>query len=150
MLSPCSPSSINRYGMLVGEVSLAFKSSNSIGSHFRFKDVIPDHLCSNIVYLFTCRSCQATYIGSTVRNLSIRIFEHKGRSYRTNKIVTNPSLSHIREHSHEKDHCFSHDDFSILFRARDSVELRIAESLLIKKMKPELNRTEFCVQLYTL
>ena len=50
---------------------------------------------------------------------------------------------HLRE-----DHSFTHDDFKILFRANDSLELRIAESLLIKRMKPDLNKTDSCVQLY--
>ena len=60
-----------------------FVNRCTIGSLFRVKDPIPTSLCSNIVYCFKCSDCMSRYIGSTGRNLKIRISEHKGVSYRT-------------------------------------------------------------------
>ena len=57
---------------------IIFVNSFTIGSFLKYKDRLPDHLCSDIVYLFECPDCKARYIGSTCRNLKIRISEHKG------------------------------------------------------------------------
>ena len=124
-----------------------FVNKCTIGSFFRYKDHIPTLLCSNIVYLFECPDCMSRYIGSTCRNLKIRIAEHRGVSYRSGTRMTCPSFSKIREHSLDCDHRFNEDDFSILYRAKSSSDLRIAESLYIMKDKPELNGNELATRL---
>ena len=124
-----------------------FVNRNTIGSLFKVKDNIPDSLCSNIVYGFTCPDCTDRYIGSTSRNLKIRMSEHRGVSYRTNANITNPSFSRIREHAKDHSHRIREEDFEILFRAKHTSELRIAESLLIIKEKPNLNGTELATKL---
>ena len=69
-----------------------FVNRNTIGSLFKVKDNIPDSLCSDIVYRFSCPDCQSRYIGSTSHNLKVCISEHRGVSYRTNTNITNPSF----------------------------------------------------------
>ena len=128
---------------------LFFSNSNTIGSFFRLKDRLPNYLCSEIVYSFSCPDCQIRYIGSTHRNLKIRISEHKGRSYRTGRPLSNPNFSVIRNHSREKDHIIRDEDFKILYRSNHS-DLRIVESLFIYKQQPQLNVNEAPYVLQTL
>ena len=87
------------------------------------------------------------YFGSTYRNLKIRISEHRGVSYRTNASITKPSFSKIREHAIECNHPISEQGFVIRYRAKNTSDLRIAESLSIIKEKPGLNGTEFATKL---
>ena len=124
-----------------------FTNKNTIGSLFKFKDAVPTSLCSKIVYCFSCPDCKSRYIGSTFRNLKIRISEHLGVSYRTNAQITHPSFSKIREHALSCKHTISEQDFNIKFRAQCNSDLRIAESLFIIKDKPELNGTEVATKL---
>ena len=127
-----------------------FTNSNTISRFFTSKDRIPNLMCSNIVYKFNCSSCNAGYIGSTFRNLKTRIFEHKGRSFRTGRVISNPSFSEIRQHSLDADHILHDTDFNIIYRARDRNELRIAESLFIHTQSPSLNKYTNSVKLHVL
>lgn len=120
---------------------------STIGSLFRYKDHIPTLLCSNIVYMFKCPDCMSLYVGSTSRNLKIRIAEHKSAPYRSGTRITSPSFSKIREHALECNHQINEEDFSIMYKAKCASDLRIAESLYIIKDKPELNDTEFATKL---
>ena len=120
---------------------------NTVGSLFRVKDPLPITLCSNVVYCFKCPDCMSRYYGSTTRNLKIRIAEHKGISYRTGTQITKPSFSRIREHSLACNHSINEEDFSIKYRARFASDLRIAESLMIMKEKPDLNGNEIATRL---
>ena len=129
------------------EFRFIFVNRNTIGSLFKVKDSIPVPLCSNIVYCFNCPDCESRYIGSTSRNLKIRISEHIGISYRTGTKITVPSYSRIREHSLTCKHNINEQDFSIRFRASCASDLRIAESLMIMKEKPDLNGTELATRL---
>ena len=124
-----------------------FVNNNTIGSMFKCKDSIPTHLCSKVVYRYQCPDCMSRYFGSTYRNLKIRISEHKGVSYRTNANITKPSFSKIRDHATECNHPINEQGFSIKYRAKNTMDLRIAESLCIIKEKPELNGTEFATKL---
>ena len=137
---------------IIPDVSFRFVFTNNhtIGSFFNIKDRLPDLLCSNIVYLFQCPSCSAGYVGSTTRNLTIRISEHRGISFRTNRMISNPSYSMIREHSLSKDHRFREENFKIVYRARNIRELRTAESLIMYELKPKLINNELAVSLNTI
>ncbi len=59
----------------------------------------------------------------------------------------NPSFSKIRDHSHTLDHMYNETDFKILYKARNSNELRVAESLFIHRNRPSLNSNETAVTL---
>ena len=68
-----------------------------------------------------------------------RILEHKGLSIRTKLPLSKPQFSAIRDHSRLNNHLFTNRDFSILTGVSLKQDLLIAESILIKKMRPELN-----------
>ena len=101
------------------------------------------YLFSGVWTLFTniitvCNNC---YIGSTNRSLALRVSEHQGRSYRTKQHLARPLQSAIRDHS--EGNCnkqVSEDEFSIIYKGNYLNEIRIAESLLIKELQPELNQ----------
>ena len=46
---------------------------------FSVKDPVPVELRSNVVYKFTCASCNSCYVGETSRQLSTRIRKHLNR-----------------------------------------------------------------------
>lgn len=75
--------------------------------------MIPKLLCSGNVYLFKCSDCGIRYVGSSIRNMKVRIYEHKGFSFRTNRVLSNPVFSEIREHSNDYDHVVKGDNFRI-------------------------------------
>ena len=55
------------------KIHVVFKNLGSIGSFFRFKDVIPSSLKSSVVYEYCCPRCgSGRYIGSTIRPLYFR------------------------------------------------------------------------------
>lgn len=121
------------------DIRLVFKNSFSIGTFFRHKDKIPEALCSTIVYKYTCSECNSEYVGSTSRHFKMRVAEHMGLSFRTNRPLSKPSKSSPREHHEHTGHSFSRSDFRILDRCRNVSSLRILESLHIMKTKPRLN-----------
>ena len=97
------------------------------------------YMFSFVVYNYTYGGCNAPYIGKTSRNLSIRISEHKGLSYRTARMLSKPMNSSIREHSHDHDHVISKDNFHVLDSSTFDNDLLILESLWIWKKRPTLN-----------
>ena len=124
-----------------------FVNKNTIGSLFKWKESLPTQLCSNVVYLYQCPDCMSRYVGSTLRSLKIRISEHRGVSYRSNMKITNPSYSRIRDHAIECKHPISEQGFTIKYKAKNTFDLRIAESLTIIKEKPTLNCNELATRL---
>ena len=98
---------------------------------------------SRVIYQFTCPVCKnGQYVGSTSRSLHIRMHEHKGFSYRTNRPVNKPPFSAIREHTETKHTLLpERNNFKILKTTRYDISLKILESLFIKTIKPNLNNT---------
>ena len=70
----------------------------TIGSFFRYKDRLPSTVQSSLVYEFSCVQCASRYVGSTHRNLYMRVAEHAGVSFRTKVPLTSPPYSAVREH----------------------------------------------------
>jgi hypothetical protein len=95
----------------------------------------PD-LCTrkNVVYEIQCTHCNQTYIGSTIRELHLRVREHLNQSQ-------SAVLAHIRS-------CNSSICTKVLTSEPDPKLLRIKEGLLITDLNPQLNRREeeTCVQ----
>ena len=112
-----------------------------IGNFFNHKDKLPCALRSSVIYKFCCPQCGSSYVGSTMRTLGQRIAEHRGVSYRTNRILTQPSHSAIRDHAFTCDARVHPSNFNIIGSAFNLLELRILESLHIFKDKPSLNET---------
>ena len=119
-------------------VRVIFKPGRTIQSFFRFKDIIPKELQSNIIYRYNCDCCNAIYIGRSKRHLSERIYQHLGKSLRTNRPLKNPCFSAIRQHSENLDHQINKDSFTILSCRKTEMELDIVESLFILREKPSL------------
>ena len=124
------------------KIIFVFSSGIKIGSFFKFKDSLPSHILSLVVYKFSCSGCNSTYIGKTKRHHKVRMCEHLGVSYKTGKGTKfNPNSSTaVRDHIREKGHENDVTNFEILNHAKNNLECLIKESLLIKKMSPNLNK----------
>ena len=117
---------------------IIFQSSNSIQNFFKLKDRIPLSLASSVVYQYTCRQCSATYIGETKKQLKVRISQHKGISFRTNRPLSSFDSSKIYDHAFDSNHPISDDSFKILSNS-NVFDLKVLESLYIHKLQPNLN-----------
>ena len=122
------------------QLTLAFYNNNKIRNYCNHKDKLESKNLSMVVYKFICPSCHLLYIGSTIKTLEQRVFEHFGSSFRTRRPLTLPVQSSIRDHCHSICECnFTIKDFCILYRGNYKEEIRIAESLFIKRLDPSLN-----------
>ena len=128
-------------------VRVIFRPKYTIQNLFKFKDIIPQELQSSIIYQYECNSCKALYIGQSKRQFKVRLFEHWGRSIRTNRPLNKPSFSAIRQHSHDCDHPMDSKSFSILTTRPTAMELPIIESLYTILKKPSLSNHETSVEL---
>ena len=125
------------------DLRISLKNSFTIESLFKFKDRLPFCLQSSIVYLYSCAHCASgTYVGSTIRATHMRIAEHRGRSYRTGKLVANPQKSAIRDHALRCSKTISPSEFKIIGQEKNESYLRILESILITSHKSNLNKME--------
>ena len=120
------------------KINVILSNKNTIGSYFPYKDRLPFGMRSSIVYQYSCASCSNHYIGSSMRNLYMRMSEHQGKSYRTGNFIQNPNSS-IFDHKFSCDTQISTNDFKILDYNSSEFRLRILESLYIHKEKPRLN-----------
>ena len=116
-----------------------FINKHKIGNMMPFKDRLPDAMRSGIVYLYNCPNCQVGYLGSSVRALKTRFCQHAGISDRTGRDVTVKLQSSIREHTHSCQIRLDIKHFKILDICPNQKDLRILESIYIRKMKPQLN-----------
>ena len=139
--------SINR-NLPFCKIKVIFKSTTRLGNFFRFKDKVPFTLRSNVVYKFSCGRCNATYYGETCHHLNIRVGEHSGVSPLTGKKSKTKKTTAIKDHMLFCDHVVSLEDFKILASSNSEFHLKIKESLLISRDKPELNRNEKSLPLY--
>ena len=140
VLKQCYPNTIFRF---------IFTNSKTINSLFKHKEPLPLNLTSTIVYQYKCPQCNMRYLGKTERNLTLRFAEHCGKSARTGRPIAHPFNSSIRSHCEQKKHPLNIEDFKILHRARNELDLPTLESLYIQHLKPELNSDTSSVALYT-
>ena len=136
------------FGKFYPQVDFRFVPVNpfKINSFFYFKDRLPSDLRSSVVYKFTCPSCQAGYIGSTLRALRFRTDEHLGQSSRTGRRLNTPPHSAVRDHSELCGVILSKSSFEVIDSCPNS-NLRTLESLYIKTLKPQLNNSLSAVPL---
>ena len=91
----------------------------------------------NIVYEVKCLLCQQIYIGSTIRILHTRLYEHITRNsssiYRHLQTCSNVATFQ-RMHSRIAVRVLAHD--------KDTINLRIKEAIFIKHHRPLLNARE--------
>ena len=125
---------------LEAKFKIVFKSGTKIRDLFNFKDSIPSHVRSHVVYKFKCSSCNATYVGKTKRHHKIRMCEHLGVSWRTGaptKFNTKTTTA-IRDHIRETEHQNTFENFEILSLGKNNLECLIKEKILIQKLAPPL------------
>ena len=134
------------------KVEVIWNSERKIRNFFSFKDKLPMHLRSNVLYRYTCNGCNSVYLGKTKRHFLVRAFEHLGLSVRTEKRFTynpnNPNNSALLDHFNQTSCQGNLDTFELIGGARNDFHLRIKESLLIKKFKPKLNQSGKSIPLY--
>ena len=125
-----------------GKLKIIFKTGSKLGNIFTYKDKTPFHMQSLLLYLFTCSSCNATYVGKTKRHNKIRMCEHLGVSSKTGKKLkyNDSQASEVRKHLEAFKHEGDFDDFKILGFAKNDFELLIKETLVISKLRPTLNK----------
>ena len=130
------------------KIQIVFKSQRNLSNVFRFKDRLPYELISRVVYTFQCGRFNSSYIGQTDRHLKVRSGEHIGISPLTFNKVKPSAESSVRDHLLLCDHSPSFDDFTILTHGNNKFLLETKESLLIKLIKPELNKNISSAPLY--
>ena len=123
-----------------------FTSPKRLSPFFVFKDRLSTLLCSNIIYSYTCSSCNAAYYGKTSRNLMDRCSEHLGIN-KSGRKINYPSISSIYQHINSLDHSGSLEDFKIVSKNNNPLDLLIYESLLILKDRPSLNTQQSSIPL---
>ena len=129
------------------KVKIVTSASVRLKSLFNFKDKIPTYLQSGVVYKFECGSCNVTYIGETKRHTKTRYCEHLGISPLTGKPVRCPKSSPVQDHLKSCDSRAHMDCFTIIARDNNDWQLKIKESLYIRKDRPTLNGQESSVPL---
>ena len=126
-----------------------FKISSRMKNYFHIKDNIKRELHSLLVYNFKCNSFNAEYIRKTKRHYRTRTSERVGVSPLTGKCVKNNSqTSAVHDHMLFCMTVACPEDFSILAKSFCNFKLEIEESILIKRLKPTLNKNISSVPLY--
>ena len=100
--------------MPVIKLNLIFTNSFSIGYFFRNKEKMGETLYSCVVYDYRCMLYNKHYIGSIARQLSCRIAEHMGISYRTNSPLSTIPNSSIYNHKSETGYIIQKSSFKIV------------------------------------
>ena len=95
----------------------------------------------NVVYRVNCKLCaqqgkESTYIGETKRPVRLRFNEHVRDAL--NESEGSPMGDHFREH-HPRTTVPIPLQITVIHKARDHPDRKIAESLLIQKHRPALN-----------
>jgi len=112
------------------DCNIVFKT-RKLSSFFSLKSPVPTELKSMSVYAFSCPDAQGKpiYIGKTTRHMISRMKEHRNKldsSIHDHILTCNKHLNFFQ-------------DFKILSFKHSDFELKITESLLIKKLRPTLN-----------
>ena len=128
-------------------VRIVLSNKTSLGSMFPVKERLPDHLCSNVIYKYTCEECSSSYIGSTIRSLHERSHEHIGRSFLTGAALSKPKQSNILVHSQSSKYPLRLNNFTIIGRARSNDNIRLLESVYLRYLNPDLNDLESAMPL---
>ena len=104
---------------------------------------MPFNLRSDVVYEFSCGRYNTTYYGKTCQHLNVRVGEHSGISPLTGKKSKARKTTAVKDHMLFCDQIVSLENFKILTSSNSEFHLlKIKESLLILRDKPELNRNE--------
>ena len=105
-------------------------TSRKIKDEIKIKEEKPPLVTQQcVVYSFQCGLCDTGYVGYTCRHLHQRIEEHKGSAIG----------NHLRE-QHDIEPEDIAQNFRILRKCQNKLDCLIFEVLLIKELKPSLNK----------
>ena len=93
---------------------VVFQSPYKLHTLFRFKDTLDKKIHSDLVYRYSCSSCNATYCGKTYQYFFTRAAEHMGISNLTGKRVKNLKESAVSDLLLQCDCTTNFDHFDIL------------------------------------
>ena len=124
------------------KLKVLFKATNKLKNYFRYKGPVPEILRSNSVYIFSCRSCTASYIGDAYMHIKKRVSKHHKVSPRTRKPVRGPLSTSVTDHILISDHIAAWEDFKILGRNSNKFILELYEACLLKGLNQPLKRTD--------
>ena len=96
---------------------------------------------SSLIQKYRCAYCQQSYIGSTLLQLFRRYAQHKGISFRTDRLLTRPDHSSIRNHCFNLDHSFNMSKFPIIDSSA-VLDRRLLEFIPINNSRPETNNNQ--------
>ena len=125
------------------DLRVVFKSGFTIGKLFPFKDRAPASVRSHAVYKVKCEGCPSFYVGKTINHVFFRV-----KREITSMSENSPVFQHAMS-SGENCH-FILDNTTILCSDPIDSRLCIKESILIKQLKPDLNRDKESVPLLLL
>ena len=113
---------------------------------YNYKDRLNKGMTASSVYKWSYPkfpNCRTHYIGSSSRNLYVRAAEHAGLSYRTGQPLSSPPQSSIRDHAviYNSSQYINSDNFKIIGTSKNTTELRISESIFIKREPPPPSTT---------
>ena len=130
----------------VSDLRVIFKISLRTKNYFNFKDKTKRELRSLFAYNFNCNSCNAEYIGKTIGHYRSRISEHISLSPLTGKCVKNNSQTSVK---HDLmlfcKTVVCSEDIPIIAKSSCNFKLEIQKSILIRLLKPTLNKNIFSV-----
>ena len=136
---------VKKYVSNCCKLHVIFRSQRRLKGMFSFKDKLPACLQSYIIYRYTCRTCNSSYIGKTDRHQHVRWCEHlKITPMRRRPSKNKQEATAVYEHILSASHQGSLEDFEVIGRerTRNDFLLRVKESLLIKRHRPKLNENE--------
>ena len=90
-----------------------------------------------LVYKITCKVCNKFYIGQSSRTISSRLLEHR-RSI--NKKDQSSALSEHNVLAHNGESSFTDFTIDIVEQLTNPIETKIAEAMIIDRLRPQLNR----------
>ena len=136
---------VKKYVSNCCKLHVIFRSQRRLKGMFSYKDKLPTCLQSYIIYRYTCRTCNSSYIGKTDRHQHVRWCEHlKITPMRRRPSKNKQEATAVYEHILSASHQGSLEDFEVIGRerTRNDFLLRVKESLLIKRHRPKLNENE--------
>ena len=118
------------------DISIAFKTVNSVKRHLvKIKDRT-DELSKSGVYSLSCGSCPAVYVGQSGRKVSTRVQEHLSlvNKYKNTEVTETKSAfaNHLLTTSHD---FINPDNVTLLHNCQKSLKLDLLEKMEISRAK---------------
>ena len=131
------------------KLTVIFRTTSRISSLLAYKDRVDINYKSHVIYKFMCSECNLTYYGKTPRHFIVRYCEHLSISAFTGRPVNRNTQVHsnVEKHINCSNHSNDKDSFTIISFANSDLQLRIQESILIKRDNPILNAMQTSIPL---